>query len=68
MKPTPPPPPPPVKSAASADRPKAQRKLPWSKPTIRLHDGVIDVESGAVSHPFRGDNQDPNFLYAPISA
>ena len=41
-------PPPPIKSDStdSADGSKAQRKRPWSKPTVRLHNGVIDAESG----------------------
>ena len=61
------PPPPPAESVASADGPKASKKRPWSKPTIRLHDGVLDVESGTTSHPTRGDNTNPNYVYAPTS-
>ena len=43
----PPPPPPAAK--------EAPRKKPWSKPTIRNSDGVIDFASGQDPHPV-GEN------------
>ena len=62
------PPPPPAKPVASADGPKASRKRPWSKPTVRIHDGVTDVESGAVTHPTQNDVTNPgSSTYSPVS-
>ena len=64
------PPPPPIEpeSADSADGSKAEgRKRPRSKPTIRLHDGVIDTDSATPTHMTRGDNLNPHHLYAPTS-
>ena len=41
------PPPPPPQPAAK----EAPRKKPWSKPTIRNSDGVIDFASGQDARP-----------------
>ena len=45
--PPPPPPPPPPQPAAK----EASRKKPWSKPTIRGSDGVIDIGTGTYLDP-----------------
>ena len=50
--PPPPPPPPQPDPAASAGAAKALGKRPWSKPTIRNSNGVIDSSAG----------QDPNVM------
>ena len=55
-------------SAASADGPTAKGKRPWSKPTVRLHDGVTDVESGPKQHEPFNDSVDPIYAaYRPSS-
>ena len=59
-------PPPPAKPVASADGPKASRKRPWSKPTVRIHDGVTDVESGTTTHTLN-DGTSPTSTYNPVS-
>ncbi len=50
----PPPPPPAAGPAASAGAAKALGKRPWSKPTIRVSDGIITISSGGSPRPTEG--------------
>ena len=63
-----PPPPTEPESAASADGTRAKGKRPWSKPTLRVHEGVIDVNSGTSIHLTHNDGVDPIYAsYRPQS-
>ena len=58
---SPPPPPQSSEAVAEAVTPKPKKK-PWSKPTIRIHDGVTWVEGGPTQYGNIESTQ-----YRPIS-
>ena len=56
-----PPPPPPPPAESLTDAPK--KKKPWSKPTIRISDGIIEVQVGSAPLTIEMGND----AYSPTS-